>query len=59
MQKTKYYTDTKTPVKAGMQFKTANNKIKTIGFDVYRHYFDTPEKDCLIHSERIKRILKY
>lgn len=57
--KTQFYTDVKIPVKAGMQFGTTNYKIRKIGTDIYRHYFDTAEKDCQVGSERIKRTLKY
>lgn len=57
--KTQFFTDVKMPVMAGMQFGTTNNKIKKIGYDVYRHYFDSPEKDWQVGSERVKRILDY
>lgn len=55
--KTKIYTDVKIPVLAGMQFGKNNYKIKKIGYDVFRHYFDTKEKDCQVGSERIKRVI--
>ena len=59
--KSKFYTDVKTPIIAGMQFcynkgETKNNKCKQIGYDLVRIYFDTIEKDCTIGQERIKRI---
>jgi len=54
---TPYYTDVKIPVRAGMKFGTTDNKIRTIGYDIYRHYFDSPQKDWQVGSERIKRIL--
>jgi hypothetical protein len=57
--KTKIYTDVKMPVMAGMQFGTTNYKIKKIGYEVYRHYFDSPEKDWQVGSEKIKRVLNY
>ena len=57
--KTKIYSDVKLPVMAGMQFGTNDNKIRKIGYDIFRHYFDTKEKDCQVGSERIKRVLKY
>lgn len=57
--KTKFYTDVKMPICAGMQFRTKNNKIKKIGYEIFRQYFDTEEKDCQVGSERIKRILNY
>jgi hypothetical protein len=55
--KTKIYTDVKIPVLAGMQFGTNNYKIRKIGYDIFRHYFDTKEKDCQVGSERIKRVI--
>lgn len=59
--KSKFYTDIKTPVMAGMQFsynkgETKNNKLQKIGYDLVRIYFDTIEKDCTIGQERIKRV---
>ncbi len=57
--KTKYHTDVKIDVKAGMQFGTKDYKIRKIGYDVFRHYFDNANKDCQVGSERIKRVLKY
>lgn len=57
--KTKYFSDVKIKVKAGMQFGTKDCKLKVIGYDIYRHYFDTPEKDMQIGSTRLKRTLKY
>jgi hypothetical protein len=57
--KTRHYTDVKVDVKAGMQFGTNNYKIRKIGYDVFRHYFDNADKDCQVGSERIKRVLKY
>lgn len=58
-EKTKIYTDVKIPVKAGMQFNSNNYKIRTIGYDIFRHYFDTEQKDMQVGSERIKRVLKH
>jgi hypothetical protein len=57
--KTKIYTDVKMPVMAGMQFGTNDNKIRKIGYEVYRLYFDSLEKDCQVGNERIKRVLNY
>ncbi len=50
------------PVKAGMEYrpgtgKILSYKIKTVGYDYYLHTFDSPEKDCMIKSERIKRVM--
>jgi hypothetical protein len=56
--KTKIYNDVKIPVLAGMQFGTNNYKIRKIGYDIFRHYFDTKEKDCQVGSERIKRVIR-
>lgn len=55
--KTKIYNDVKIPVLAGMQFGTKDYKIRKIGYDIFRHYFDTKEKDCQVGSERIKRVI--
>jgi hypothetical protein len=57
--KTRHYTDVKVDVKAGMQFGTNNYKIRKIGYDVFRHYYDNEDKDWQVGSERIKRVLKY
>lgn len=60
--KTEFFTDVKLPVKAGMQFqngKIVNAKIKTIGYEVYRHYFDNANKDWQVGSEKIERKLNY
>jgi hypothetical protein len=57
--KTQFFTDVKMPVMAGMQFGTTNYKIRKIGYEVYRHYFDSPEKDWQVGSEKIKRVLNY
>lgn len=56
--KTKYYNDVKIDVFAGMEFGTKNYKMKKIGYDVFRHYFDNSNKDWQVGSERIKRVLK-
>ena len=57
--KTNFYTDVKIDIIAGMQFGTEKNKMRKIGYDVFRHYFDSAEKDCQVGSEKIKRVLKY
>jgi hypothetical protein len=57
-EKTKFYTDVRVPVKAGMEFGTRNYKIRTIGYDVFRHYFDNANKDWQVGSQRIKRVIK-
>ena len=58
--KTKYFTDIKLPIYAGMEFTypgTKFNKIKKIGHTITRLYFDSPEKDMQISQKEIKRIL--
>lgn len=56
--KTKFFTDSKVPIRAGMEFGSKNYKIRTIGYDVFRLYFDTSEKDMQVGRQLIKRILK-
>jgi hypothetical protein len=56
--KTKFYSDVKIKVNAGMQFNTKNYGIRVIGYDVFRHYFDNINKDCQIGSQRTKRVIK-
>jgi hypothetical protein len=56
--KTKFYTDVKIDVCAGMAFNNPNiYKIQKIGYDIFRHYFDSKEKDCQVGAERIKRVI--
>ena len=57
-QRTEFYTDVKTDVKAGMQFGTNNYKIKVVGFEIVRLYYDNQNKDFQVGSERIKRTIK-
>jgi hypothetical protein len=52
-----FYTDVKSPVIAGMQFNTKNYKMRRIGYDILRIYFDNADKDCTIGQQRIKRII--
>jgi hypothetical protein len=59
--KSKYYTDVKSPIIAGMKFcykkgLTSDNKCMQIGYDLVRIYYDTIDKDCVIGQERIKRV---
>jgi hypothetical protein len=58
-QRTQIYTDVKTDIKAGMQFGTKNYKIKIVGFEIVRLYYDNKYKDCQVGSERIKRVINY
>ena len=55
-EKSKFYSDVRIPVKAGMQFGTKDYKIRKIGYDVFRHFYDSKEKDMQIGSQRIKRV---
>lgn len=55
-KKTKFYTDVKVPVKAGMEFGTRNYKIRTIGYDLFRLYFDSAEKDYQVGVTKVKRV---
>lgn len=56
-QKSQFFTDVKLPIYAGMKFGTSENKIKKVGYEVFRHYFDTEQKDWQIGSEKIKRVI--
>ena len=58
-KKTEYYTDVKLPVYAGMQFGTKDNRMRKVGYEVFRQYFDSPNKDYQVGRERIKRVLNY
>lgn len=56
---TKYFTDIKSPIIAGMQFcytkgGTINNKLEEVGYDIVRIYYDSSEKDCVIGQKRLK-----
>jgi hypothetical protein len=42
-----------------MPFGKQDYKIRTIGYDIFRHYFDNDKKDCQVGSIRLKRVLKY
>ncbi len=61
MNTTQFFTDVKSPIMAGMQFcytkgKTNNNKMKQVGYDVVRIYYDSAEKDCVVGEKRLKRV---
>jgi len=58
-KETQFYKDVKIDVIAGMQFGAANYKMRKIGYDVYRHFYDTKEMDMQVGSQRLKRVLKY
>ena len=55
--KTQFYTDVKLPIFAGMKLGTKDNKMKRVGHEVYRLFFDTIEKDFQVGRQRIKRVL--
>jgi hypothetical protein len=56
--KTKHYKDVRVPIKAGMPFgKKGDYKLKKIGYEVIRQYFDTAEKDMQVGRQRIKRVI--
>jgi len=55
--KTEHYTDVKMPILAGMKFGTSENKIKIVGYEITRLYFDTAQKDWQVGTEKIKRII--
>lgn len=55
--KTKFFIDVKVPIRAGMEFGTKNYKIRTIGYEVFRQYFDTKEKDAQVGRQRIERTI--
>ena len=56
--KTIYFTDVKMPIVAGMQFGTKNYKMKTVGYEIYRQYFDSEDKDWQVGVEVIERKIK-
>ena len=56
--KTQYYTDVKMPIFAGMEFGTKNYKIRKVGYEVIRQYFDNDVKDCQVGRQRVKRVIK-
>ncbi len=56
--KTQFFTDVKIDIRAGMPLgKKTDYKIKKVGYDIYRHYYDSHEKDCQVGVERTKRII--
>lgn len=61
IKKSEFFVDVKTPIKAGMQFNNGkispiSYKMKIVGYDLVRIYFDSEEKDCTISQERLKRV---
>ena len=60
MKTTNFYTDIKTAIYANgvmINGEVIYTKMKKVGFDVTRIYFDTPAKDCVINETRIKRVI--
>ena len=57
--KTAYYKDVKVAVCAGMQFNTGDYKIRKIGYDVFRQYFDTKDMDYQVGVSKIKKVFNY
>ena len=55
--KSEFFTDVKVSIIAGMEFGTKKYKLRTIGYDIFRQYFDTKEKDMQIGRQRIKRVI--
>lgn len=58
---TEFYTDVFTPINAGMEFiylkgGIKSSKIKKIGYDIIRIYYDTKEKDCVVGQKILKRV---
>lgn len=59
-QRTKFHKDVKIEVRAGIPTnKQGDYKIRKVGYDVFRHYFDTKEMDCQVGSTKLKRVLNY
>lgn len=55
-KKTEFYDDVKSYIFAGMEFGTKNYKLKKVGYNIVRIYFDSKEKDLTIGQEKIKTI---
>lgn len=55
--KTKFHKDVRVPIRAGMEFGSKNYKIRTIGYEVFRQYFDTKEMDMQVGRQRVKRVI--
>jgi hypothetical protein len=46
------------PIFAGMEFGTTRYKLRKVGFEVIRQYFDNDVKDFQVGRERIKRVIQ-
>jgi len=57
--KTEFFSDVKLPIYAGMPLNNpkASPKLKKVGYEIFRHYYDNDQKDCQIGSERLKRVI--
>jgi hypothetical protein len=55
---TKFFKDVKLDIVAGMEFNTKNYKMRVVGYEVFRQYFDSKEMDCQVGRQKIKRIIK-
>jgi len=59
-EKTNFFKDVKTPIIAGMEYlngKIINSKMRKIGYELNRLYFDNAQKDCNIGIEKMGRII--
>ena len=57
-QSSNFWTDVKSDIKAGMPFNgSGNNKITTVGYQITRTYFDSPNKDWTIGYQVVKRVI--
>ena len=58
VKRTKLTDTVKVAVMAGMPFARQRFAgFKIVAYDYYLHTFDTEQKDCLIKSEKIKRVM--
>ena len=60
--KTAFFTDVKTDIKAGMEYregKILTAKMRKVGTQKTRIYFDTAQKDCIVGHERLQRTIKH
>lgn len=55
---TKFFKDVKLNIIAGMEFNTKNYKMRVVGYEIFRQYFDTIEMDFQVGRQRIKRVIK-
>jgi hypothetical protein len=55
---TKFFKDVKLDIIAGMEYNTKNYKMRVVGYEIFRQYFDTIEMDFQVGRQRIKRVIK-